>query len=224
MPLRLALFDCDGTIADSQRDIVDAMGAAFAACGLPTPPAPAIRATIGLSLRRIMATLHPTGSDAEQRALVDAYRDAYLTARTASDAQPEPLYDDIVAVMETLARSGWILGIATGKSQRGLLRLLDAHGIGDMFMTLQTSDFHPSKPDPAMTLAAMAECGTRAERCVVIGDTSYDMAMARSAGAHAVGVAWGYHPTAILDDAGAGAIAMHPRDLPDLLNTMVPLT
>lgn len=221
MRARLALFDCDGTLADSQREIVVAMGAAFERCGLAPPPPPAIRAAIGLSLPRLMMQLAPTLDEAAQEALVDAYRETFFEHRTAAGAGPEPLYDGVVAALDTLRDDGWLLGVATGKSQRGLVRLLTAHGLIDRFVTLQTADFHPSKPDPAMCRAAIVEAGVTARDTVVIGDTGYDMAMARSAGARALGVEWGYHPVAELLRAGAEAVAEHPAALPALLETML---
>lgn len=221
MRARLALFDCDGTLADSQREIVLAMSAAFERCGLAPPPPPAIRAAIGLSLPRLMMQLAPTLDEAAQEALVDAYRETFFEHRTAAGAGPEPLYDGIVAALDALRGEGWLLGVATGKSQRGLVRLLTAHGLNDRFVTLQTADFHPSKPDPAMCRAAITEAGVAARDTVVIGDTGFDMAMARSAGARAVGVEWGYHPVSELLRAGAEAVADHPSALPALLETML---
>lgn len=217
MALKLALFDCDGTLADSQHAIVGGMRDAFAACGRDAPADKAIRAAIGLSLPRMIAALTPNGDPAEQSSLADAYRDAYFTHRTSAGAQPEPLFDGIRPALETLIAQGWQLGIATGKSQRGLVRLLDAHGILDLFSTLQTADCHPSKPDPTMALAAMAQTLVHPHHCVVIGDTGYDMAMARSAGARALGVAWGYHPVESLRAAGADAIVETPVHIPDTL-------
>jgi phosphoglycolate phosphatase len=217
MPMRLALFDCDGTLADSQHEIVSAMYRAFADLGLSPPPATAIRTNIGLSLPGIAAKLLPD-ADAERRVeLVDAYREAYFSARTAPGAEPEPLYDGMVEVLEALSGQGWLLGVATGKSRRGLDRLLAAHGIEGRFATLQTADRHPSKPDPAMVRAACAETGALPADTVVIGDTDFDMAMAANGGARAIGVAWGYHDCAALIAAGAAAIAETPADLIMLL-------
>jgi phosphoglycolate phosphatase len=156
-----------------------------------------------------------------QDRLGDAYRDAYFAARTAAGAQPEPLYDGIVPMLDQLTADGWLLGIATGKSQRGLIRLLTAHGILDRFVTLQTADFHPSKPDPAMVHAALAETGCAAQSTVVIGDTSFDMAMARAAGAEALGVVWGYHDPAELSAHGARMVADQVADLPSLLLSLM---
>ena len=221
MPLKLALFDCDGTLADSQFAIVAGMRDAFAACNMPCPPDSAIRTAIGLSLPRFIATLTPHADAAQQSALVDAYRDAYFTHRSAVGASPEPLFDGVVAALDALGAQGWQLGIATGKSMRGLVRLLDAHGILDRFVTLQTADHHPSKPDPAMARAAMAQAVVDPAHTVVIGDTGYDMMMARGAGAHALGVAWGYHPAHEISAAGAHAIVDTPAAIPDALVRLI---
>jgi phosphoglycolate phosphatase len=218
---RLALFDCDGTLADSQHHILSAMREAFADISLPPPPAQDIRATIGLSLPGIAAHLLPAADEAARAALVDAYRGRYFAARTAAGAAPEPLYDGVVDVITALGDAGWLLGIATGKSMRGLTRLLSAHGLSDRFVTLQTADYHPSKPHPSMCLTALDETGCAAADTVVIGDTAYDMAMARAAGALAVGVAWGYHRSDDLFAAGAHAVADRPDQLPAIMQDLL---
>ncbi len=218
---RLALFDCDGTLADSQHEIVSAMNEAFGQCGLAAPPAVATRKIIGLSVERAITMLAPGTDGVMQERLGDAYREAYFAHRTTAGARPEPLYDGIVLALDALAAAGWLLGVATGKSQRGLVRLLRAHGLIDRFVTLQTADFHPSKPDPSMARAAMRESGARAQMTVVIGDTGFDMAMARSAGAMALGVGWGYHPPEELLRTGAARVADRPADLPAILEAMV---
>ena len=218
---RLALFDCDGTLADSQHEIVTAMEEAYRRCGLPPPARRDIRAIIGLSIPVAVARLAPTLDAAQQEQLGEWYRTLYFQHRTAADARPEPLYDGIVETLDALEADGWILGIATGKSRRGLVRLLEAHGQRHRFATLQTADFHPSKPDPSMALAALSETGVDAAHTVVIGDTSFDIMMARAAGTHAVGVAWGYHDRAELDAAGAHAYVEQPADLPRALQMLM---
>lgn len=218
---RLALFDCDGTLADSQHDIVSAMMAAFARSNLPAPTAAAVRSIIGLSVDRAVMRLAPDLDEEGVEALADAYRDAYFEHRTATGTAPEPLYDGIVDALDALRADGWLLGVATGKSQRGLVRLLSAHGLIDHFVTLQTADFHPSKPDPSMCHAACAQAGVAADDTIVIGDTAYDMIMAIKAGARTMGVAWGYHPVAELHRSGAEAVADHPSALPAMLNAML---
>jgi phosphoglycolate phosphatase len=213
---RLAVFDCDGTLVDSQHNICTAMEQAFGARGLPLPEQAAIRRIVGLSLVEAMAKLLPDAEPALHHAVAADYKAAFhdLRRRGAID---EPLFDGIAEALLAIRGRGWLLGVATGKSDRGLAHVIANHGMSDLFVTLQTADRHPSKPHPAMVSAAMAAVGATPRTTVVIGDTSYDMAMARSAGARALGVAWGYHPAHELRGAGADAVAQHPANLIDLL-------
>jgi phosphoglycolate phosphatase len=111
--------------------------------------------------------------------------------------------------------------MATGKSRRGVNRLFDREGWHKDFATVQTADDHPSKPHPSMLLGAMQETGVAPARTVMIGDTSYDIEMARAAGARAIGVAWGYHTVAELAAAGADAIVERFEDLPAALEDVL---
>lgn len=207
MNQRLAVFDCDGTLADGEANICRAMESAYAGAGLVAPSRVAIRRIVGLSLVEAVAVLAPDGDEALHHALAADYKTAFQRMRLAGELEVEPLYDGLVAVLDALVWDGWRLGVATGKSDRELDHLLAHHGLSDRFVTLQTADRHPSKPHPAMLEAAMAQAGVAPHMTVMIGDTSYDMAMARAAGARAVGVSWGYHDAATLRDAGAEAIA-----------------
>ena len=213
-PVRLAMFDCDGTLVDGQANICRAMEMAFDRDGLPPPPRAAIRRIVGLSLAEAIAVLAP-GAD-HQRLAAD-YRTIFRAMRDDGRLDDEPLFDGIAAAIAAIAAAGWMLGVATGKSDRGLAHVLARHGLADRFTTLQTADRHPSKPDPTMLLAGMAEAGATAAATVMIGDTSFDVAMARAADVRAIGVAWGYHDAAELIEAGADAVATRPGDLPGLL-------
>jgi phosphoglycolate phosphatase len=219
MTNRLALFDCDGTLVDSQHTICAAMSDAFAGAGLKPPTRAATLRIVGLSLIEAMAALMPSGDAALHAVLADGYKQAFWRLRAAG-LNHEPLYDGMIAVIAQLAADGWALGVATGKSDRGLALCLAAHGLSDRFITLQTADRHPSKPHPSMVMQAMAEAGAAPATTVMIGDTSYDMMMARTAGARALGVAWGYHTIDDLHAAGAHAVARHPRDIPALLESL----
>ena len=214
--MRLAVFDCDGTLVDGQADVCAAMDHAFAAQGLAAPDRHMTRRMVGLSLPEAMRKLLPAGDPAVHDALAAHYRDAYRARRTAG-VLDEPLFEGIAALLERLRAAGWLLGVATGKSDRGLAHCLATHGIAEHFVTLQTADRHPSKPHPAMLDAAMAAVGAAPGETAMIGDTSYDMAMARAAGTRAIGVAWGYHPPAELIAAGALAMADDAAALFDLL-------
>ncbi|MBV8971346.1 MAG: HAD-IA family hydrolase [Sphingomonadaceae bacterium] len=203
---RLAVFDCDGTLVDSQVNIINAMRVAFAAVGHPAPDDHAIRHIVGLSLFETMATLVPDGDAALHAALADEYRGAFHRLRADGTLAAEPLYPGIRDLLPTLETRGWLLGVATGKSDRGLALILAHHDIAHHFVTLQTADRHPSKPHPAMLELAMAQAGATPAETVMIGDTGFDMAMARAAGARAIGVDWGYHPPEALRVAGAEAV------------------
>ena len=207
-PARLVLFDVDGTLVDSQASIVAAMRAAFAALSVPAPERAAILAIVGLSLDHAIARLVPDAPRGRQAALVAAYKEAFHAARLTPEARAaSPLYDGARAVLDDLAgRPGLVLGVATGKSRRGLEALIEMHGLAGFFATVQVADDHPSKPHPSMVLAAMAETGTAPARAVMIGDTSFDMQMAAAAGVPGIGVGWGYHPPEALRAHGARLI------------------
>lgn len=213
MSLKLVVFDVDGTLVDSQADIVRSMEAAFAAAGRAAPGREMTLSIVGLSLDKAIARLAPDAGPDELAKMVEAYKDAYVR-RQASDAAA-PLYPGVREVLGRLAaRDDWLLGVATGKSRRGLTSVLEAHGLERVFVTEQVSDFHPSKPHPAMLEAALDEAGVTAKDAVMIGDTSFDMDMARNAGVYGIGVSWGYHP---VEELAAGTILRDISDLPGVL-------
>lgn len=202
--LQLVVFDVDGTLVDSQAQILGAMAAAFAAVDRPMPAPAVALAVVGLSLPLALARLAPGLDEGAQGRMQAAYRQAFAAQRAAAAA---PLFPGARAALDALAaRPDLRLGLATGKSRRGLDHLLGQHGFAGRFATLQCADDHPSKPDPAMLHAALAETGTAPARAVMVGDTTFDIAMGRAAGVQTVGVTWGYHPAAALAAAGAGAL------------------
>ncbi|RYY33243.1 MAG: HAD family hydrolase [Sphingomonadales bacterium] len=212
--IRLAVFDCDGTLVDSQANICRAMEETFTTAGLVPPTRDDIRRIVGLSLVPAIAALLPEGERAQHEEMAEGYKRAFHAMRSNSALDPEPLFDGVREAIDALDAAGWLLGVATGKSDRGLRLLLQHHGLYDRFVTLQTADRHPSKPHPAMLQLAIAEAGATPAMTAMIGDTSYDMAMAGAAGAHAVGVAWGYHTSHELVAAGAGHVVTHASALP----------
>lgn len=212
--IRLAVFDCDGTLVDSQANICMAMEEAFELAKLPPPSRSAIRRIVGLSLPEAMAALLPDEEHAFHQALADDYKAAFFRRRASGAMADEPLFEGMVEALDALADSGWLCGVATGKSDRGLNHILAHHGIAHRFVTLQTADRHPSKPHPSMIEAAMAEAGATPAQTVMIGDTSFDMEMARAAGTRAIGVGWGYHGADELIAAGAHVVAESVPDLP----------
>lgn len=217
MTVKLAVFDCDGTLVDGQASICEAMESAFAAANLPAPPRNAIRRIVGLSLPQALRHLAPDASDDQSAIAVEAYKDAFRSSRMQGRLQ-EPLYDGIAALLDRLKSAGWELAVATGKSDRGLFSCLATHGLGDHFISLQTADRHPSKPHPAMLEAALADAGALADNTVMIGDTTFDMEMAGAANVRAIGVDWGYHTPQELTETGAEIVANSPQHLGEYLS------
>ena len=213
---RLAIFDCDGTLVDSGNTICLAMEDCFAQAGLPAPCRSRTRRVVGLSLVEAMRAMLPETEHEIHLALAQDYKRAFQRLRSNGLVE-EPLYEGVADLIEALDSDGWLLGVATGKSDRGLAHCLDTHGLTRRFITLQTADRHPSKPHPSMVDQAMADAGASPETTMMIGDTSFDMAMARSAGVTAVGVGWGYHEPQELLAAGAHHIAAHPLDILNLV-------
>lgn len=202
---RLVVFDVDGTLVDSQDHIVGAMTGAFASAGLPAPSRAAILSIVGLSLPEAVAMLVPALGATDRDKIVDLYKGSFTRQRGV--VAPAPLFPGATAALRALsARPDIRLGVATGKSRRGLRKLIDDHDLADLFVTCQTADDHPSKPHPAMVHAALAEAGVGPEAAVIIGDTTYDIEMGRAAGIGAIGVGWGYHPAEALVRAGAQQI------------------
>ncbi len=216
--MRLAVFDCDGTLVDSSANIVRAMALTFGEAGLAPPDPPTVRRVVGLSLLEAMQALLPGAQPELHQRLASAYRAAFQRLRADRRLEPEPIYAGVRELLERLVAAGWQLGVATGKSDRGLLLLLDHHGLTPLFSTLHTADRHPSKPHPAMLAACLADTGVEPESAVIVGDTVFDMGMGVAAGVRAIGVDWGYHPAADLLAAGAAAVARDTAELETLLH------
>jgi len=213
--MKLVLFDVDGTLVDSQNIIVAAQRMAFAAHGLEPPSRERSLSIVGLSLVQAFAVL--VGPDGPLESLAAAYKDAYGVL-VKDPANAAPLFPGAGTCLDWLSgRTDVLLGIATGKSRRGVAQLLDQHGWHGMFATIQTADDAPSKPHPAMILQAMEELGVAPQDTVMIGDSSYDMAMARSAGVLPIGVSWGFQPVTALAEAGAGPIVHSYAELEPVL-------
>ncbi|MFP5329440.1 MAG: HAD-IA family hydrolase [Alphaproteobacteria bacterium] len=217
---RLAIFDCDGTLVDSGAAIYRALAETFDLHALKLPPPPESRKVIGLSLAEAMAALVPDACAEDHLQLAETYKRCFFQARQRGEVE-EPLYDGILELLDAMESDGWLLAVATGKSDRGLQHCLERHGIHARFVSLQTADRHPSKPSPQMALAAMADAGAEPGRTIVVGDTSFDMAMARAAGAAGIGAGWGYHDADELSAAGAAAVAEAPSDVAALAKELL---
>lgn len=219
--MNLIMFDMDGTLIDTGALIAEHMAATFAKAGLPVPDEAASHRVIGLSLPIAMARLSGSDDEALIGALVESYREHYR-ASLLSDPHREPLYPGAREALDRLkANDGNFLGIATGKGLNGVNRILGLHGLAGHFITLQTPDHNPSKPHPGMLLRAMDETGSEAERTVMIGDTSFDMQLGKAAGAHTIGVTWGYHDRVELKSSGADILIDRYEQLDDAIRTVL---
>jgi phosphoglycolate phosphatase len=216
----LIVFDCDGTLADSQHVIVEAMHLTFEDANLAVPGRPAILRTVGLSMPEAIKVLAPEQFPDDRNELASAFREHCATLRRKPHGQ-EPLFPGAASLLVKLAaKDNVVLGIATGKSRRGVMRFIEENRLQGIFSTIQTASDAPSKPHPAMLLQAMEETGALPHSTVMVGDTSYDMIMAGCANVDAVGVAWGYHTPADLKTAGARTVVSSfyalERELPGL--------
>jgi phosphoglycolate phosphatase len=209
--LPLVVLDCDGTLVDSQHAIATIMQECFVTHGLTAPTVAAVRTIVGLQLDEAILRL----LGAEERdplVMAETYRQVAYRLR-GENGFHEPLFPGAKESIAQLSADGCLLGVATGKSLRGLRDTLVKHGLDGYFTTLQTSDVAPGKPNPEMLYRAMRETGVERRATVMVGDTSFDMEMARAAGTYAIGVAWGYHERADLVAAGAHRIVDSYADL-----------
>ncbi len=217
--MNLVVFDVDGTLIDSQQMICAAMDRAFDAHGLVPPSRAEVLSIVGLSLETAMRALVREEPDALAGPLAEAYKAAFFDLRHSPDHH-EPLFPGAIEALDRLAgRSDIVLGLATGKSRRGVDAILDLHDLHGRFVTIQTADDHPSKPHPSMIAAALSETGALPGETVMIGDTTYDVEMGRAAGARAIGVGWGYHAADSLLAAGAEIVLSDFADLDRALAT-----
>lgn len=218
--MKLAIFDVDGTLVDSKAMILASMQAAFAAEGLVVPERKTALSIVGLSLADAMRALVPGADEARIARLADAYKHAFWQNRTAGE-HPEDLFDGALNLLTRLrSRGDVVLGIATGKSRRGISHVIEKHGFEGWFSTIQTADDHPSKPHPSMIVTALSETGLPQQAAIMIGDTSFDIEMARSAGVGAAAVSWGNHHVDELQRAGAHTIANDFNELERQLDSL----
>ncbi len=212
--MKLILFDCDGTLVDSAALIHEVMARTFEAFELARPEAQATRSIIGLTLDIAIARLMgQIEVDRRATAMTAHYKSIFASVRSEAGFQ-EALFPGIAEMVQSLAgRDELLIGAVTGKSRRGLSHIVETHGFDRLFFVSRTADDCPSKPHPAMVMECCAEAGIDPRQTIVIGDAIYDMQMAKSAGAGALGVSWGYASVAELIKAGADHIAHAPTDI-----------
>ena len=221
MSLRLAVFDVDGTLIDSRSSIFRAAVEAAHAINIDPPTYDDVRAIVGVSLFDALAMMRPD-LDSETIALyTHEFQQAFL--RFHADPEfSEDLYLGAEETMRALKGEGWLLGMATGNSRRGVTRTVAKHGWGDLFDVTFCADDGPSKPHPHMLQRNLDALGVATHEAVMIGDANHDMKMARSAHVRAVGVSWGFHTVEELQLAGAHDIVHDFTELKALLDDFNP--
>lgn len=222
--LALIVFDMDGTLIDSQKNIITAMQAGFEARGHALPEPGDILSIVGLSLVEAVTKLAPELPREEQVETAEAYRQSFVALREKGGAEAaSPMYPGAREALLRLAKQdNLLLGVATGKAQRGVDHAVKAHALEGLFQTIQTADTHPSKPHPSMLLQCLADTGVEVSRAVMIGDTTYDIEMGVAAGFHTIGVPWGYHPVKDLREAGVDRMLQDYAELDAMLEELVP--
>ena len=210
--LRVIVFDCDGTIVDSQKALVEIMQTTFGLFDLKLPKREEILFGVGLELSAGIERLLPRMHGLDIRKLCETYKK--LAARNRENkSNMDLLYPDAESVIRRLYLDRWLLGIATGKSRTGLDHVLTSHNLSELFVTKQTADSAAGKPNPEMLENAMRDTGVSPRNVLMVGDTTFDMCMAKNAGTRAIGVSWGYHSTNDLIEAGAEIVLNSYQDL-----------
>jgi len=194
----LIVFDWDGTLMDSADKIVRCFRNALRDCVLPDPGDESIRQIIGLGMKEALAALLPEHGDEDRQRAVDRYRDYFL----GLDTEDSQLFPGVREGLDTMTRDGYLMAVATGKSRRGLRRVLAETGLAAVFTVTRCADEARSKPHPQMLLDILEATGTEAARALMIGDTVYDMDMARHAGVDALAVSYGVHRREQLQASG----------------------
>jgi phosphoglycolate phosphatase len=219
--LRLVVFDLDGTLVDSQHAIVASMRAAFESQDLRPPEASAVRSVIGLPLDVSIERINPDVRGLLTQRVAEAYKHHAHVVLGAGAGGPEPLMPGTRAMLDRMDAAGTLLAIATGKGRRGLHSVLEAHGLRNRFVSLQSADDAPGKPDPTMLRQAIAEAGAEIVDTVMIGDTVFDLQMAHNANVKSIAVSWGYHQVGQLNSAGPDAMIDHFDQLDTVIDNLL---
>jgi phosphoglycolate phosphatase len=217
MTRKLFLFDCDGTILDSVGIIHDSMVKTLGEAGYAIPSQIQTQSIIGLSLDLAIARLLKREVDAEIEKMTVRYKQHFHKLYNRPDFS-QSLFKGMASLLDHYGEHDAVdLGIVTGKSRKGMDMFFEKHGFRQSFKTVRTADDCPSKPDPSMVLECCSEMGFGPKDTVVIGDSVFDMQMAKAAGVQAIGVAWGYNDVVMLRESGADEIATDAAHLKQLL-------
>ncbi len=217
-PYRLLVFDWDGTLADSEQRIVASALAAIEMLSLPERSHEQIRGIIGLAMREAFQALFPEVPVDQEGRFIACYREYYLR----NTATPVPLFPGAASALRGFAEQRYLLAVATGKGRRGLDRDMAIHGLETLFAATRCADDAPSKPHPRMLEEIMEETDVPETETLMIGDTAFDMEMARSAGVAAIAVATGVHDRQRLLEFDPLALLDSIAELPAWLSRRAP--
>ena len=213
---KLLLFDYDGTLVDSSEMIIDGTREAFKRCGLQPPEPSKIKSEIGKNLEKAISSYLPPNQITMLDKIAHKYREWY-TETDIEGKKFEPLFEKIKQTLQTFVRNGWILGVATNKSSRGLDRGLEYHKIQEFFSITMTADKFPPKPNNAMAIYALEKLKVEKTNAYMIGDTVHDIEMGKNAGIGTIGVNWGYNTEKQLVKSNADYIVNNLDELIQIL-------
>lgn len=213
----LLIFDWDGTLIDSTGKITHCVQLAAEQVGLPILPRPTIKNIIGLGLPEAIQTLYPQADAVIREQLRIAYSDIFLSSDQDSSSS---LYPGVAEGLLKLRQQGHQLAVATGKSRRGLNRVLTAFDWQDFFDATRCADETASKPNPLMLKQLLDELDTPVEQALMIGDTTFDLAMAQNAGMKSLAVSYGAHPIGHLKPLQPIDIIHHFSDIHPIIENL----
>lgn len=213
--IKLLIFDWDGTLMDSVMHIVDCMRNAIQELGLESRSESEMKNIIGLGMREAIYVLYP---EQQTPVFADRFTEAYREYFFTTNA-PQSLFDGVVKTLQDLKQNDYWLAIATGKSRRGLDKVLAETGIGELFLESRCADETRSKPHPQMLEEILQSLQVDPQQALMIGDTEYDMEMAVNAGVLPVGVSYGVHDPDRLKQFKPAHILDNIRHLPAWLDS-----
>ena len=210
----LIVFDWDGTLIDSSAKIVSAMQLAAQNCGLKALSDQVIKRIIGLGLPEAIDALYPKASALHKYDLSKAYSEVFVELDQQSSCG---LFDGVLECFDQLNALDIAMAVATGKSRKGLDRMIDRYGWHQYFSASRCADETASKPNPLMLEQLMQECRVSRSEVIMVGDTSFDLEMARNAGVRSIAVSYGAHEVAVLERIEPVAIVDNLNVLPEVL-------
>lgn len=211
--VKLVIFDWDGTLYDSIDTICQSMLSAALLAGAPERNKGDVKNIIGLSLDKAVHVIWPELSTVERNIIIEHYKQIYV----AKDQTPPNAYDGVIDTLNKLQSANVKLAVATGKSRRGLERVMSLTGIKGYFAATRCADETKSKPHPLMLEEVLAELKLMPEEAIMVGDTEYDLNMATNAGMKSVGVTYGAHEKSRLQACQPHALISNFNELLDIL-------